>query len=167
MQQNATQTSNHNKHLPQFPLGFEIQMDQGQLLCDTFAILIASQMIGLLDVVNDAEFVRNGGWLQPIPAVPSTLGSLVRRIALLSCLWFPPSLLRVTGNKDGMDLDPQDGMTDTLYSVLLFAILRLGVAFFMNEIPLQEMELLNALRDCYMVALTTMSFRYLYRQYLS
>jgi hypothetical protein len=77
------------------------------------------------------------------------------------------SLLRVTGTKDDKDVDFQDGMADTLYSVLLFTTIRLGLTFFLHEIPLQEMELLNALRDCYMVALTTTSFRYMYRQYLS
>jgi hypothetical protein len=116
--------------------------------------------------VNDPEFVRNGGWLQPIPVVPSTLGSLVGRIALLSCLWFPLSLLRIT-DKVESESDRYDGLTDTLYSVLFFTVIRLVGALITNGIPLQEMELLDALRDCYMVALTTTSFRYLYRQYIS
>jgi hypothetical protein len=62
-------------------------MDPGLWTSDFLAILLASQLIGLLDVVNSAEFIQNGGWFQPIPAVPSTLDDLVRRISSFAVLW--------------------------------------------------------------------------------
>ncbi|KAL3939964.1 MAG: hypothetical protein SGARI_001171, partial [Bacillariaceae sp.] len=52
---------------------------QSLILPDAFAILLACQLTGLLDVVNDPQFTQAGGWLQPIPAVPPTLGILVQR----------------------------------------------------------------------------------------
>ena len=42
---------------------------------DIFAILIASQLMGLLDVLNDSTFWMNGGWFQPINIVSTTESS--------------------------------------------------------------------------------------------
>jgi len=65
----------------------EIFMDPGLWISDFFALIIASQLIGLLDVVNNPEFIENGGWFQPIPAVPSTLDDLIQRISSFGILW--------------------------------------------------------------------------------
>ena len=64
-----------------------ILMDPGLWISDFFALIIASQLIGLLDVVNNPEFIENGGWFQPIPAVPSTLDDLIQRISSFGILW--------------------------------------------------------------------------------
>ena len=62
-------------------------MDSGLWISDFLAVILASQLIGLLDVVNNPEFTQNGGWLQPIPAVPSTLDDLVQRISSFAIMW--------------------------------------------------------------------------------
>ena len=67
---------------PQPPLN-----DPKLCVSDFLALLLASQLIGLLEVVNDPEFIRNGGWFQSIPAVPSTLDELVQRISTFAILW--------------------------------------------------------------------------------
>jgi hypothetical protein len=51
---------------------------------DIFAILIACQLMGLLDVLNDSTFWMNGGWFQPIIIVStesSTLPIFLQRVA--------------------------------------------------------------------------------------
>jgi hypothetical protein len=65
----------------------------GLLIADTVAIAIASQLVGLLDVLNDPIFWSMGGWLQPVPVIPSTLGILVERFATLTVTWIGVALL--------------------------------------------------------------------------
>eukprot|EP00537_Pseudo-nitzschia_pungens_P012557 CAMPEP_0172387238 /NCGR_PEP_ID=MMETSP1061-20121228/4576_1 /TAXON_ID=37318 /ORGANISM="Pseudo-nitzschia pungens, Strain cf. pungens" /LENGTH=249 /DNA_ID=CAMNT_0013116817 /DNA_START=197 /DNA_END=943 /DNA_ORIENTATION=- len=61
--------------------------DPGLWAADFLALMLAAQLIGLSKIVNNPEFVRNGGWFQPIPAVPSTLGDLVERISSFGVSW--------------------------------------------------------------------------------
>jgi hypothetical protein len=65
----------------------------GLLITDTLAIAIASQLMGLLDVLNDPIFWSKGGWFQPLPVIPSTLGILVERFATLTVTWIGVALL--------------------------------------------------------------------------
>jgi hypothetical protein len=62
-------------------------IDPGLWISDFMALILASQLIGLLGVTNDPEFIQNGGWFQPIPAIPSTLDDLVQRISTFAILW--------------------------------------------------------------------------------
>jgi hypothetical protein len=62
-------------------------IDPGLWISDFMALLLASQLIGLLGVINNPEFIQNGGWFQPIPAIPSTLNDLVQRISTFAILW--------------------------------------------------------------------------------
>ncbi|MGK3739892.1 MAG: hypothetical protein ACI8RD_003861 [Bacillariaceae sp.] len=62
-------------------------IDPGLWITDFMALILASQLIGLLGVINNPEFIQNGGWFQPIPAIPSTLDDLVQRISTFAILW--------------------------------------------------------------------------------
>ncbi len=163
MQQNVTQDSDR---LSPWQLSFSVS-DQGQLTCDMCAILIASQLIGLLDVVNDPVFLRNGGWLQPIPAVPSTLDSLIQRVALISCIWFPLSIFRLPFVQNASNFVEKDRvwLVEVAFTFLLFSVLRFGIASTMSFFSGQDIDTLHILRDCYLVGLTATSFRLLYREY--
>ena len=141
--------------------------DQGLLACDLFAILIASQLLGLLDVINDPEFSRNGGWLQPIPAMPSTLNALIEKTALLSLIWFPLSTIRIpsfTTNPE--NASDSNGLDEALKTVTLFCVFRLGAAAAISSISSVDFDGFDVLRDCYLVGLATVSFRFLYSQYI-
>jgi hypothetical protein len=142
--------------------------DKGLLVADLVAIVIASQLMGLLDVLNDPDFVRNGGWLQPIRAVPSTLNVLVERISTLSLVWIVAALL---GRKDSFS---SDGVSDdvatvqkALGMVLNFGALRLLVAFAVAAATQGgDLDYFGeVLRECYFVGLAIPGFRFLYGQY--
>jgi hypothetical protein len=140
--------------------------DQGILACDLFAILIASQLMGLLDVVNDPEFSRNGGWLQPIPALPSTLNALIEKIAALSLLWFPLSTIRMPSfSTESADESGMNGLGEVLNTIALFCVFRLGAAVVISNISSVDFDVFSVLRDCYFIGLATVSFRFLYSQY--
>jgi hypothetical protein len=61
--------------------------DPGLWISDFMALILASQLIGLLGVINSPEFIQNGGWFQPISAIPSTLDDLVQRISTFGIVW--------------------------------------------------------------------------------
>lgn len=144
--------------------------DKGLLVVDLVAIVIASQLMGLLDVLNAPDFVTNGGWLQPIRLVPSTLNVLVERISTLSLVWIFAALL---GRKDSSS---SDGVSDdvatiqkALWIVLNFGALRLLLAFAVaaatqgGDLDLDYFG--EVLRECYFVGLAVPGFRFLYGQY--
>ena len=144
------------------------------LLPDAFAILLASQLMGLLDVVNDPHFAQAGGWLQPIPAVPSTLGILVQRVALLGVLWI------VASTTVSMDDTNRKGTENTFPSwndgkpLAIFASLRVVVGAIYTILssssstdtllPDSTDWLASSLRDGYFVALFVVTLRFLYKK---
>jgi len=153
-----------------------VNYDGGLLACDFFTILIACQLMGLVDAVNDPDFTKNGGWFQPIPAIPPTLGILINRIGLFTFLWFPISLLRIrpppTTTTSPMIV--REGRDSTMISldlpqtILLFSVIRIVLAVIVTVAAAQgqwESSIGYALRDCYFVGLAMIAFRELYRRY--
>jgi hypothetical protein len=51
------------------------------LAADLVGIVLACQLLGLVDVLTDRSFWAQGGWFQPIPAIPASLSVLVGRIS--------------------------------------------------------------------------------------
>ena len=149
------------------------------------ALILASQLIGLLNILNSPEFVVNGGWFQPIPAVPSTLGELVQRISTFGIAWTIASASMVFFAKTATSADtPQNILEDSettmilkrnaptlvVFGLLLF--LGNGIAFgfqgadgLTNADGNQVIPWLDALRNCYYVGLSTSGLRFLYGRY--
>ena len=152
--------------------------DETLVVVDILAIAIAAQLIGLLDVVNNPEFIQNGGWFQPIPAIPPTLNVLIQRFSILTISWMTVALLfrkdSFVGSGSGAGDDESSITTiQTGLRILLdFTILRLvvGILFFfvgatggIDDDPLNlSFVLLQLLRDCYFVGLSVTGFRFLY-----
>jgi hypothetical protein len=154
------------------------------LLVDGFAIVLASQLMGLLDIVSDPDFINAGGWFQPIPAVPSTLGRLVERIASLGTLWI--LVVTVQDNILGRSREDSTNMRaredESMVPVMdwqalgVFFVLRLSGGFLLFSLgdnitissfieATKDDWIVTSLRDCYLVGLISLSLRYLYRQY--
>lgn len=140
--------------------------DWGMVICDMFAILVACQLIGLLEILNDPEFGRNKGWLQPIPAVPSTLGFLVQRIVLFSSLWFPLSLVRTFKNQKS-NASGDGWIGPVLQTITYFSVIRVAIAVVSSLTLSGEIHWFEALRDAYVMGLGVVSFRFLYDRYIA
>eukprot|EP00525_Craspedostauros_australis_P005347 CAMPEP_0198118880 /NCGR_PEP_ID=MMETSP1442-20131203/23416_1 /TAXON_ID= /ORGANISM="Craspedostauros australis, Strain CCMP3328" /LENGTH=207 /DNA_ID=CAMNT_0043777223 /DNA_START=10 /DNA_END=634 /DNA_ORIENTATION=+ len=112
------------------------------LAADLFGILIACELLGLLDVVNDPAFAANGGFFQPIPVVPTTLDTLVQRISVLACCWLIPSSGR-----------SQD--RPFWQACLAFVAVRCVVAFVYDQDDVATLA-----QECYVVTLTQWTARY-------
>jgi hypothetical protein len=67
----------------------------GLLVGDMFAILIACQQIGLVDVLSDDGFWKAGGWFQPIDAITSTrsLPTLINRFSKTGIAWLTAAII--------------------------------------------------------------------------
>jgi len=161
--------------------------DPGLWAADFLALILAAQLIGLSKIVNNPEFVRNGGWFQPIPAVPSTLGELVERISSFGVSWgIACVVVAATAGKNQGTVDAnQDAESPgvgvrvligrNLPTLAVFAVLQV-----LGTLALVGLEngngsgisgdpsgslLLDVLRNCYYVGLTTSGLRYLYGRY--
>jgi len=149
----------------------EIIPDRYLLACDCIAIAIASQLIGLLDIVNDPNFASAGGWLQPIPAVPSTLGVLVTRTASLILIWLGTGLTVVPViskgdrlfSEEAVDTD-EHAIGNALKAATAFSVVRISLGILLGGVD-DPNGLGSLARDCYFVALTVTAFRFLYGQY--
>mmetsp|Transcript_29981 Transcript_29981/g.64212 ORF Transcript_29981/g.64212 Transcript_29981/m.64212 type:complete len:255 (+) Transcript_29981:34-798(+) len=159
--------------------------DPGLWVTDLLALILASQLIGLLDVVNNPEFIQNGGWFQPIPAVPSTLDDLVQRISSFGITWGVASASTVFFAKASTDANETEGSADrndttailnrNIQTLVLFAALQItanGIffgfvdnnnGFIADGTP--AVHLLDVLRNCYYVGLSSFALRYLYGRY--
>jgi hypothetical protein len=147
-------------------------VDLGLLATDFIAIILASQLIGLLDIINDPEFIRDGGWLQPIPTVPSTLGNLVRRSVTLCVLWIIATVTRNGLSQTTESIcetttqssfwTKQEWMLLAIFCVLRVAVLGVGTSFEKSELYDLIME---SFRECYILGLFTFALRFLYNQY--
>lgn len=140
--------------------------DLGLLVGDVFAIVLASQLMGLLDAVNAPDFARNGGWSQPLPSVPSTLGVLVERISTLSVIWIFSALSEEDSFSFAAVENEKNAVLMALSIAVNFAALRFllggAVAFSTHT----DFNIGIQLRDCYFVVLLLPAFRYFYSQYV-
>lgn len=163
----------------------ELVMDPGLWTTDFLALILASQLIGLLDVINSPEFTENGGWFQPIPAVPSTLDDLVQRISSFGISWAiaSASVIFLAKIKQSLsdasapnksDGDQHSAITINSYvqTLIIFGIVQfLFQTFFHGSSEASDFAYSNAdmtlgaLRNSYFVGLSTVGLRYLYRQY--
>mmetsp|Transcript_3896 Transcript_3896/g.8945 ORF Transcript_3896/g.8945 Transcript_3896/m.8945 type:complete len:259 (-) Transcript_3896:1230-2006(-) len=148
--------------------------DYGLVIGDLLSIILASQLMGLLDVLNNPEFGRQGGWLQPIPAVPSTLGTLVERISTLCLVW----LIAAFSEEESYTFTATESEKSSILIALTVAVnfvaLRCILAVVLGAISgnnfdgniFENAQLGLVLRDCYFVVLALPTFRFLYTKYL-
>ena len=164
-----------------------VLMDPGLWITDFLALILASQLIGLLNILNSPEFIRNGGWFQPIPAIPSTLDDLIQRISAFGILWAISSvsvanLSKTIGGTDDATTQLNRNNSDRDYfSTLLNRNIQTLVLFGFFQILFNTtmlgfggtdglanqngIMLLDVLRNCYYVGLSTSGLRYIYIRY--
>lgn len=130
--------------------------DYREIIGDFAGIIVACQLIGLIDVLNDEMFWRQGGFVQPIPAVPSTLGTFVQRSSLLSVCWCIVTVL--TGRFR------IDNLIQAVRVSFTFFFLNLVFSYTSSLISTSSFEPAVILRDCYFVVLAAASWRFILRQ---
>ena len=93
--------------------------DPSLLTVDILAVVVASQLIGLVDVLNYASFWDNGGFAQPLPAVPATLGSFVQRTSSGCVCWI---VSNIWGSNDTWIAMPTSAKVVVGFVLLQFAL---------------------------------------------
>ena len=143
--------------------------EPGLLIADLFAIAIASQLMGLLDAVNDPIFDAKGGWTQVLPVIPSTLDVLVGRFSLLSVIWIIVGIFRkdafVAESVETDKIAIQKALRIWVDFSLLRAAFAVAICYANTHGGDIEIEIVAALRQCYFVGLAMPAMRFLYGQY--
>ena len=157
----------------------ELFEQPGLLTADIFAIAIASQLMGLLDVLNDPDFWQNGGWFQSIPTVPTTLGTLVQRFSALTITWVICAFFRGGYTNEALESTTSDDTKEDKIPPSIrssfniwtsFCIIRLAsgsvLAYVLTQSVMDANLVGEIARQCYVVGLTTFTARYLYARLL-
>lgn len=142
-------------------------INKGLILTDLVGVLVACQIIGLLDVLNDPSFYDNGGWLQPIPSFPSSLPTLVQRIAFYSTLFVSSSPLlgfyKQNLNVIKSHAEIQTAIAFSFVGFLGATIIAASSLGGYSEFFQSAYGSFGAMRDCYVIVLVTWAARFLYR----
>lgn len=145
---------------------------------DIFAILIACQLMGLLDVLNDSTFWMNGGWFQPITFVSTesaTLPIFVQRVANNTVLYLFIACIFVQGNyaiTTALE-SSKSILRMMMLSITMFTFARIGISFiylfvltqpvsladFMGSTTSHSDVFIETLRESYFMAITMASGR--------
>ena len=139
---------------------WSIVSDQGLLISDVLAAIVACQLLGLHDALDNPTFWANGGWFQP-PTVPSSLPILVSRISVNSLCWIAASL-PLSGYK--VKGSSSDVIANGFQISAGFVSFRLLVAFCIASGQANDMGTMQILRECYFVSLAVVGARYTYHQ---
>jgi len=156
------------------------------VMVDLASIAIACQLLGLTDALNDPEFVQRGGWLQPIPAIPSSLSTLVMRFSLNAVAWTTATSATSTltwwwpsnqsteteetsGDSQQQRRRERSVIGTTVANSAVFVMIRLQLLLLMALFGAGRGDdddftghVVEILRESYVVGLTTTTFRYLY-----
>lgn len=137
--------------------------DPRLLAVDVVSIALASQLLGLADVLNDPTFWQQGGWFQPISPADSTstLPTLVQRDSILTICWVL-SALGWKGYNDG----GEEELETSVRIGVSFIVLRLALRLAMSFVDLADFDVWDSIRQCYFAIILVGSFRFLYSQYI-
>jgi hypothetical protein len=130
------------------------------LVADLFAIVTACQLLGLQDAVDNPDFFKNGGWLQPI-TWPSTISTLITRISESALVWILAAIAGRAYNERAMESSTV-AVTTAVKTAVLFGITRLLLAALVSTstIHMRGWDGTEILRECYFVAVATIGARY-------
>ncbi|GKY97520.1 hypothetical protein MPSEU_000710200 [Mayamaea pseudoterrestris] len=131
------------------------------LLVDVGAVVLACQLLGLQDVLNDPNFWQNGGWFQA-PALPSTLPTLALRISQNSLSWIVASVI-----VKGFSFETQSSTAAVMTACKIaagFTVLRLLISLTATGMHLDDWDGVDVLQECYNVSLVGIATRYLFNR---
>jgi hypothetical protein len=148
-----------------------LSLDPRLVVTDLLAIAMACQLMGLIDVLNDAEFWNHGGWFQPV-LVPTTLLTLIQRFSMNSFLWIcVAGTIQSPAFQTKFALASSKAARPTMMkSLSIFTLLRLGISLFPLFLVADATspDLLNGvatvLRECYFVAIATTTGRFVFQR---
>jgi hypothetical protein len=136
------------------------------LIGDIISLLLACQLMGLVDVLNTPEFWISGGFAQPVDLSPeggstSTLGTLVKRDSVMSIAWVVSSI-KNRGYTLGTIVDDLTAIKcsfaiflDYCSILIIFALVQ---AFGTNA----SVNAIEIVRQSYYTILMICSFRFIY-----
>jgi hypothetical protein len=168
-----------NKSASLFQLNFNV--DPFLLVPDLLGVAVACEFLGLLDAVQEPGFLQNGGLLQSIGGIPTTLPLLVTRFSTNSVFWITScfGISAIINDSKSNTKDTSNAMASGQSAVgyalrigAVFCILRIVLTLVVAAVATAGATgwdlssaatvdaLLAVLRECYVVVLVTATTRY-------
>ncbi|CAB9509725.1 expressed unknown protein [Seminavis robusta] len=94
------------------------------VIADLLAIAIATQLLGLTDVLNDPTFWNNGGWIQPVTStgVSNTLPVLVQRFSVTGIAWLGSAFSSTDGLNYKAVASPEESLQTVAKLLVPFSL---------------------------------------------
>ncbi|CAB9531875.1 expressed unknown protein [Seminavis robusta] len=91
---------------------------------DLLAIAIATQLLGLTDILNDPTFWNNGGWIQPVTStgVSNTLPVLVQRFSVTGIAWLGSAFSSTDGLNYKAVASPEESLQTVAKLLVPFSL---------------------------------------------
>jgi hypothetical protein len=162
---------------------FQLQFDVDPFLLvpDLLGVAVACEFLGLLDAVQEPSFLENGGLMQSIGGIPTTLPLLVTRFSTNSVFWITScfGISAFMNDSKSSTKDTSNAMASGQSAVgyalrigAVFCVLRVvltlavavavttGATGWDSSTTATVDTLLAVLRECYVVVLVTATTRY-------
>ena len=139
----------------------QIMVSPAILIGDMMAIALASQLLGLVDVLDNPDFWKNGGWLQPmnVASSASTLPILVQRFSILSLAWiFLAAVFNGLGD-DSVET-PEIALQSALKLLVPFSLTVILLEVAESTLSAAQMDIFDVARICYFAASFIIAGRY-------
>ena len=131
------------------------------LSVDVLAILLSCQLMGFMDAMSAPNFWTSGGFLQPIPMIPSSLGLLVQRVSMMSISWISAGVLS-RGFRRGAYASDRALVVSTGLLCLTYVLFRVGLAAVLSGQDDSVVDAIDLARQCYYPLVINAAFRYIY-----
>jgi len=136
------------------------------LTVDIIGCLVSCELLGLADVMSDNQFWLNGGFFQPLLAVPITLGTLVQRDSVTSVAWILAALVKNGYSESAVFSDDSSTLKCAATIWLDYCSIRIVLALLssalLTHLPVDGLDLA---RQCWFTACVLLTFRYIFSKY--
>jgi hypothetical protein len=136
------------------------------LTVDIIGCLVSCELLGLADVMSDNQFWLDGGFAQPIPGVPITLGTLMQRDSVTSVAWILAALIKNGYSQSAVFSDDSSTLKCAATIWLDYCSIRIVLALLssalLTHLPVDGLDLV---RQCWFTACVLLTFRYIFSKY--
>jgi len=137
-------------------------IDKRLVALDLLALMIVAQLLGFTDAINAPSFISSGGFLAPIPLVPSTLGTFIRRYSIMSISWIIASIKSKAYNPAVALFDSTNALKSAVYIWVDYCSVRVIISLAAAISTHSAVDGLDLLRVLWFTLPAVTAFRVLY-----
>ena len=115
------------------------------LIADIFSIVLATQLLGLADTLNDPNFWDDGGWFQPVTMRSTYIfPTLIQRFSILAISWFTAAFAKKGWTSDATTEPFKAALALVFPFVIVLGVLETLASFILQgEFPPDLLEIIR------------------------